>query len=135
VRYEPKTFKQRPDGNGGWVWSLGDTRRVLYRLPELFDDLAAERRIFIVEGERKVDLLRGWNIPATCNSGGAEKWLPEFSEEFHDADVVLLPDNDDAGCRHVEKMAPSLAACPALAPRAISSIGPRPAEPLNSFSI
>jgi hypothetical protein len=75
VRYEPKTFKQRrPDGNGGWVWSLVDTRRVLYRLPELLEDLAAERTIFIAEGERKVDLLRGWNLAATCNSGGAEKW-------------------------------------------------------------
>ena len=35
VRYVPKGFAQRrPDGNGGWVWGLGDTRRVLYRLPE-----------------------------------------------------------------------------------------------------
>jgi hypothetical protein len=36
LRYVPKTFKQRrPDGSGGWLWSLGDVQRVLYRLPEL----------------------------------------------------------------------------------------------------
>jgi hypothetical protein len=36
VRYEPKDFRQRrPDGNGGWVWELGDVRRVPYRSPEL----------------------------------------------------------------------------------------------------
>lgn len=46
------------------------------------------------EGERKVDLLRRWNLAATCNSGGAEKWLAAFSEHFCGADVVLLPDND-----------------------------------------
>ena len=35
LRYEPKTFRQRrPDGNGGWIWQLGDVRRVPYRLPE-----------------------------------------------------------------------------------------------------
>jgi putative DNA primase/helicase len=37
-RMEPKDFRQRrPDGNGGWDWRLGDTRRVLYRLPELLE--------------------------------------------------------------------------------------------------
>jgi hypothetical protein len=36
VRYSPKNFKQRrPDGSGGWIWSLDGTPRVLYRLPEL----------------------------------------------------------------------------------------------------
>ena len=36
IRLEPKDFRQRrPDGNGGWIWSLGGIRRVLYRLPQL----------------------------------------------------------------------------------------------------
>lgn len=81
---------------------------MLYRLPELLDDIAAERTTFIVEGERKVALLRGWNLPATCNSGGGgSKWPPEFSEHFRDADVVLLPDNDAVGRKHVEDVAAS----------------------------
>jgi hypothetical protein len=34
VRLDPKDFRQRrPNGKGGWSWSLGKTRRVLYRLP------------------------------------------------------------------------------------------------------
>jgi putative DNA primase/helicase len=38
VRFKPKDFRQRrPDGNGGWVWSMRDVRRVLYQLPELLD--------------------------------------------------------------------------------------------------
>ncbi len=112
VRYEPKDFKQRRcDERGEWIWSLGDCRRVLFHLPELLEDLAHERTIFIVEGERKVDLLRSWNLAATCNSGGAAKWLPEFSEHFHAGDdVVILPDNDAAGHKHVEAVAASLTA-------------------------
>lgn len=35
VRYRPKDFTQRrPDGKGGWIWSLGKAKRVLYHLPE-----------------------------------------------------------------------------------------------------
>ncbi|MBI3182068.1 MAG: hypothetical protein HYZ28_07980 [Myxococcales bacterium] len=31
VRFEPKTFRQRrPDGKGGWVWSIKGVRQVLY---------------------------------------------------------------------------------------------------------
>ena len=36
VRYEPKDFRQRrPDGHGGWIWNLKDTRLVVYRLPDV----------------------------------------------------------------------------------------------------
>ena len=111
VRFEPKTFKQRrKDDSGKWIWSLGDCQRVLYHLSDLQEAIAADHTIFIPEGERKVDLLRSWNIPATCNSGGAEKWRPEFSEYFKDADVVLLPDNDERGRKHVAAVAASLTA-------------------------
>jgi hypothetical protein len=36
VRKTGKKFGQRrPDGSGGWIWKLGATRRVLYRLPRV----------------------------------------------------------------------------------------------------
>src|ERR1700694_2263203 len=36
VRYTPKAFSQRrPDGQGGWAWSLNGTPRVPYKLPEI----------------------------------------------------------------------------------------------------
>ncbi|MBA7632893.1 hypothetical protein ES703_40449 [subsurface metagenome] len=45
VRYEPKDFRQRrPDGKGGWIWNLNNTRRVLYRLQEL---LTADKRQWV----------------------------------------------------------------------------------------
>jgi hypothetical protein len=46
-RFEPKDFRpRRPDGRGGWLWGLGDARRVCYRLP----DLVEHERVFWVEG-------------------------------------------------------------------------------------
>lgn len=109
VRYEPKSFSQRrPDGKGGWLWKLGDVRRVLYRLPEL---LAAgdSEPILIVEGEADVDALRAVGFVATCNAGGAGKWRPEYGEALRGRHLVILPDNDDPGEQHAATVAAALA--------------------------
>lgn len=47
VRFYPKDFRQRrPVAGGEWEWSLRDTPRVLYRLPEVRAAVAAGRRVF-----------------------------------------------------------------------------------------
>ena len=109
VRYEPKTFRQRkPDGSGKWTWSLGDVRRVLFKLPELVEAMAADHPVFIVEGEKDVLALNKFGIVATTNPGGAGKWRAEFSETLRGADAVLIPDNDDAGWDHVNQIGAQL---------------------------
>src|SRR2546425_837977 len=73
VRYDPKGFKQRrPDGAGGWIWSLEGVQRVPYRLPELFAE--PERFVFIVEGEKDVESLERVGLLATTCPQGAGKW-------------------------------------------------------------
>ena len=110
LRFEPKDFRQRrPDGNGGWTWKLGEVRRVLFKLPELIEAVAAEHPVFIVEGEKDVLVLNKFGIVATTNPGGAGKWLPEFSETLRNADVILIPDNDEAGWEHVNQVGIALA--------------------------
>jgi hypothetical protein len=111
VRYEPKTFRQRrPDGHGGWIWSVREVRQVPYRLPELIEDVAQHHTIVIVEGEKDVNNLRQRGIAATCNAGGANKWRRELASHLHGADVVLIPDNDDAGHNHMNQVGQSLMA-------------------------
>lgn len=107
VRLPGKKFRQRrPDGDG-WAWKLGDVRRVLYRLPGL---LAAdpEDPVYVVEGEKDADTLAARGFVATCNVGGADAWRKQYAEALKDRDVVILPDNDDAGEKHAEKVARSL---------------------------
>ena len=78
VRYEPKGFRQRrPDGKGGWTWSVQGVRVVPYRLPELLAEPA--RPIFIAEGEKDCDSLARVGLLATCNAGGAGKWTAEHA--------------------------------------------------------
>lgn len=77
---------------------------VLYNLP----NLKKSKWAAIVEGEKDANTLKAWGIPGTCNAGGAEKWLPQYSEELKDKDVVIFPDNDEAGQRHAQLVASNL---------------------------
>jgi len=109
VRFEPKDFRQRrPDGRGGWAWKLGDTRRVLYRLPIVLGAIKLDAPIYIAEGEKDVLALEDAGVAATCNPMGAGKWRNDFSETLRDADVVLVADRDEEGRKHAAAVARSL---------------------------
>lgn len=109
VRYEPKDFRQRrPDERGGWSWSIKGARQIPYRLPDLLEAIATEKTVFIVEGEKDADRLWALGVPATCNAGGAGKWPAALDEHLRGADVVILPDNDDAGRNHKDVVAARL---------------------------
>ena len=102
-----KTFRQRrPDSaSGGWSWKTQGVRQVPYLLPELIQCVARGLTIFIAEGEKAVDVLRKLGAPATCNAGGAGKWPDALNAYFAGADVVILPDADEAGRRHADLVA------------------------------
>lgn len=109
VRREPKDFRQRrPNGKGGYDWSVKGVRAVPYRLPELLHAIGEGATIFIVEGEKDVERLADQYLAATCNAGGAGKWSAELVPFFAGARVVILPDNDDAGREHGEAVARAL---------------------------
>lgn len=98
-----KTFVQRrPDTSkkNGWSYEVRGTTPLPYRLKELLEDISDGAEIFIVEGEKKVDMLRELGVPATCNSGGAGKFPEEIVQWFTGARVTILRDNDDAGAKH-----------------------------------
>ncbi|MGA7391548.1 MAG: CHC2 zinc finger domain-containing protein [Terrimicrobiaceae bacterium] len=97
VRYEPKTFKQCRLVDGQRVWNTEGVERPPYRLPEL---LASPASVWIVEGEKDVETLRAIGQVATCNPGGAGKWLPAFSEYLKGKHVYIAVDNDELGQKH-----------------------------------
>ena len=101
-RYEPKDFRQRrPAANGGgWIWNMQGIERVPYRLPDLIEAIANQHRVIICEGEKDAETLWAMDVPATCNAGGAGKWRDEYDQHFRDADVVVIPDNDQPGRDH-----------------------------------
>jgi hypothetical protein len=112
VRFEPKGFAQRrpdPQAPGKWIWNLEGIEHTLYRLPELQEPLVTGVVTVLVEGEKDADTLTAWGVPATTNSGGAKHWSERHAEHFRGSDVVIVPDNDDAGRAGAEIKAKSLA--------------------------
>ena len=115
IRYPKDNYGKKkisfrhPDEQGGWVWSLDKCRRALYRLP----DIITAREVLVFEGEKKVDLVRRdlemvVEVAATCNSGGAEKWLDEYSPFLTGKKVIIFPDNDEKGEKHALQVANSI---------------------------
>jgi hypothetical protein len=73
-----------------------------YNLPAITANNDAT--IYLVEGEKSADTLIGLGLVATCNAGGAGNWRSELNEHFAGRNVVILPDNDDAGEKHLRKL-------------------------------
>lgn len=111
VRYykgKEKSFYQRhPNADGEMVNGMNGVERVLYRLPELLSRPPGTP-VYIVEGEKDVEMLRMRGLVATTNVGGAGKWQAAYSAALKDADVIILPDNDKVGEQHAQTVCQSL---------------------------
>jgi hypothetical protein len=96
-----KTFRQRkPSENGDWVYSLGDTPKILYNLPYIIQAKEADVPIWLVEGEKDADTLMDMGIVATTAPGGAGKWLDINTQSLAGATVEIVADNDSVGKAH-----------------------------------
>lgn len=119
LRLVPKTFRQRrPDGAGGWTWNMQGQRTVLYRLPDVMRT-RGKGTVFVVEGEKDVNTLWKNNVRATTSPGGAvgrdkagvpgkQKWQPSYGQWLAGEEVVILPDNDEAGEDYADAVATAL---------------------------
>lgn len=110
VRLPGKRFYQRqPDGSGGWINNLKGVRRVPYRLPQVIEAVAAGATIHIVDGEKDVEAIEWAGGVATCNSGGAGKWLEEYATYLRGAaEVEIVADKDAPGFGHAATISATL---------------------------
>jgi len=97
---------RRPDGRGGWRKGIGGVRRILYGLRELCS--RPNDQVFIPEGEKDVDTLKGHGFLAVCNPNGAGNWRSEFSSCLQSRDVVVICDSDRPGRDHGQDVARKL---------------------------
>jgi uncharacterized protein DUF3987 len=105
---EDATKEIRPVALRGDRWVIGGMPepRPLYRLP----DLADANLVFVCEGEKAVDAACGIGLVATTSAHGAQSpgktdWSPLAGKE-----VIILPDNDEAGEGYAEAVAAILMA-------------------------
>jgi 5S rRNA maturation endonuclease (ribonuclease M5) len=105
IRYNPKSFRQCQIKDGREVWNMDGARRVLYRLPKVLK----AKFVWIVEGEKDADTLNALGFTATCNVGGAGKWMDGYTESVKGKEIVLCGDNDEPGRKHMELVLESIA--------------------------
>lgn len=103
VRYDPKRFAIRTKQG----WGLSDTRRTLYRLPDVVKAVRRGEVVWIVEGEKDVESLRRIGVCGTT-AGGSGQWHFQFPRFFVGAEVVVCFDRDEAGRKAAREVAESL---------------------------
>ncbi len=88
-----KEFRPVSLHDGGWAVGKPNGKWPLYRI----DDLVEAGTVYVCEGEKAADAARRIGLTAVTSAGGAKaarntNWSPLAGRQ-----VVILPDNDDAG--------------------------------------
>lgn len=103
-----KSFYQSRLDNGKWIKGLNDntvqSKADLLYLEEVKRAIASNDLILVTEGEGCVDSLRELGLTATCNIGGSGKNYQAYEVLKDYPNVVLCPDKDTPGIKHMENI-------------------------------
>lgn len=96
----------------GQQWIKGLPKEIahqvpIYRYHQVKKAIATGRSIFLVEGEGCADSLWNIGLAATTTIGGSGKYYSygSYAEDLTGADLVLCPDRDEPGLKHMERIA------------------------------
>ncbi len=111
IRKENKKFLQaRINPDGSPEYSMTGISRVPYRLPQLIEAIEKGKTLLLVEGEKDVETAEKLGFIATTFPQGAGKSevADQCIEWLKDAEVVLIPDNDESGQSHMQMIGEKL---------------------------
>ena len=105
-----KVWQEHWDKNTeSWVKGWGDVARAsipIYRYREVREAIAQRKAIYTVEGEPCADILWKLGLAATTNIGGGTQFTLTDSGDLQGAElIVIVPDRDEKGIEHAEKVA------------------------------
>src|SRR5215211_5475386 len=109
-RRKDKDFLQaRPDANGGYVYGLNGLQTIIYNLPQVVRAALRGETVVWVEGEKDADNGKErLKLTTTTCPQGARHWRPHYASFLTGAHVVVVADNDGAGCEHAGMVAKEL---------------------------
>jgi putative DNA primase/helicase len=111
LRYDDPNhrFGQRrphPTRPGEYIWKevFKDIEPVLYNLPAVLAAITHGDTIHLAEGEKDADTIIALGLVATTVPMGAKYWRDSYTTMLTDTDVVVWPDNDEAGQARISKV-------------------------------
>jgi len=102
-----KDFYQKQFINYQWINGIDQIETVPYHLPDILKALTFNIPIWIVEGEKDVENMYRHGYVATCFCSG-HNWQDHYKQYFENANVYIIPDNDDAGRKKAQAIADGL---------------------------
>ncbi len=98
-RFYPKTFRQcNPPG---LKWTV---KHIKLKVPYQLQKVRGSATVFINGGEKACNRMNDIDQVGTCNVAGEGNWTPDLNQHFKGKKVILIPDNDDKGRSHVERV-------------------------------
>lgn len=96
-----KIYFENPNGEK----TAQGIKRVLYNLPEV---IKADK-VYIVEGEKCADIvIKAGFVATTLDSGAKSRWREQYNEYLKNKEIIILPDNDEAGMQYAQTIAAHL---------------------------
>jgi len=102
-----KTIRPVSRTPSGWIIGAMSEPRPLYRLPDLL--MRTGEPVYVVEGEKCADIMLKLGLLATTSSGGANAARKSDWGPLSGRNVMILPDNDQAGQSYASTVAGILA--------------------------
>jgi Protein of unknown function (DUF3631)/Toprim-like len=106
LRFEPgsngrkKDFAWQRFEGGEWLEGLASFKPPLYRLPEI----QHQTSVIVTEGEKDADAGAAIGLPTTT-SGAVGSFREDHADALRGKHVVIIPDADDPGREHANKVA------------------------------
>ena len=97
-----KTFRQYHFSKDEAKWLAGLNGVQCY--PLYWKELHSKSELWICEGEKAAAAGFTQGLPCTTFTNGAANFKDYYKDYIKDKDIILLPDNDDAGQLHANKL-------------------------------
>lgn len=89
-------------------WPKGTSPRTLLYRSEILSELEAGSTVVVVEGEAACEAAEGIGLHSVATLGADVMPTKEMLEQLRAFDVVLAPDNDEPGRRHMQQLGQAL---------------------------
>ncbi len=92
-----KFYFEQPNGTKG----VKGIQRELYNLPAVL----TATKVYFVEGEKCADaIIKQGAVATTLDTGAKSPWYSHYDEYLKDKEVIIIPDNDNAGMNYAKKI-------------------------------